>query len=86
MFAVDASLTVNPIDLNQDACSPFAIKPELQCEASQDEVTMILVYRVCTLPHVGFVVSIGDTKFKKRGTCKNKKLDFFFFYIPHEEV
>ena len=77
MLAVDASLTVNPIDLNQETCVPFAIKPEfLQCEASQYEVTMVLVYNVCTLPHVESFVSIGDTIYKKRGTSENKKIDF----------
>ena len=44
MFAVDASLTCNPIDLNQETLVPFGDKPELLlCEASQGEVTIVFI-------------------------------------------
>ncbi len=49
---------------------------------------MVLVYRVYTLPHVEFDVSIGDTIYNKRGTGENKKPDYVFclFYILQEKV
>ncbi len=47
---------------------------------------MVLVYRVCTLPHVEFVVSIGDTIYNERGTCETKSLIMYFgYFIFHKK-